>query len=154
MLDPLTASVAKFQLTAARRRLGPSRRSFVTAIWFQLTAARRRLDIGLPLLSFHGSRFNSQPPEGGWVAGCAVISPCRVSTHSRPKAAGPGRPSLPSRPSFQLTAARRRLAHSRPKAAGAVGFNSQPPEGGWDGAPDPNDKPEVSTHSRPKAAGI
>ena len=77
--------------------------------------------------------FNSQPPEGGWVAMVPlVLSP------------GP----------FQLTAARRRLApnsggnglgirvstHSRPKAAGHVIrlIYKNPP---------------VSTHSRPKAAG-
>ncbi len=77
--------------------------------------------------------FNSQPPEGGW---------------------GLGNPALVAAMKFQLTAARRRLAHlyadwmiyntvsthSRPKAAGTLAnranplqfcFNSQPPEGGW-----------------------
>ena len=77
-----------------------------------------------------------------------------VSTHSRPKAAGTKK-QRKNRPSmFQHTAARRRLVdeaqipaefmrvstHSRPKAAGSkrqyanagdVGFNTQPPEGGW-----------------------
>ena len=33
-------------------------------------------------------------------------------------------------------------------------FNTQPPEGGWDDKPKEDDKPKVSTHSRPKAAGI
>ena len=33
---------------------------------------------------------------------------------------------------FQLTAARRRLAHfARARRLGEIGFNSQPPEGGW-----------------------
>ena len=33
------------------------------------------------------------------------------------------------------------------------GFNTQPPEGGWDDKPKEDDKPKVSTHSRLKAAG-
>ena len=57
----------------------------------------------------------------------------RVSTHSRPKAAG-----------YAV------CSHAGRKAR----FNSQPPEGGWNPNPDPNDKPDVSTHSRPKAAGV
>ena len=55
-----------------------------------------------------------------------------VSTHSRPKAAG-RLPAPQSRvQSFQLTAARRRLA-SKPVAVTLCTncFNSQPPEGGW-----------------------
>ena len=55
-----------------------------------------------------------------------------VSTHSRPKAAGIV--------TFLIGAAKQVSTHSRPKAAGlaltlyeepSVGFNSQPPEGGW-----------------------
>ena len=123
------------------------------------------------------SRFNSQPPEGGWGSmsngTCKIIKfqltaarrrlgdfvtrhPPRgkVSTHSRPKAAGEGlgNPALVAA-MFQLTAARRRLAFfalfflemtmfqltaarrrldKRPRApARRRGFNSQPPEGGW-----------------------
>ena len=100
-------------------------------------------------------RFNTQPPEGGWVPprfGGARRH--RVSTHSRPKAAGslPPKACLPMW--FQHTAARRRLGgrkmwiifillvstHSRPKAAGA---------------PEQRQRfhKRVSTHSRPKAAG-
>ena len=52
--------------------------------------------------------------------------------------------------------------HSRPKAAGPVahysiaksGFNTQPPEGGCKGEVMTNMTKDVSTHSRPKAAGI
>ena len=52
--------------------------------------------------------------------------------------------------------------HSRPKAAGvlfitvlisAKGFNTQPPEGGWSQPGTSSDRLNVSTHSRPKAAG-
>ena len=33
-------------------------------------------------------------------------------------------------------------------------FNTQPPEGGWDTMEKRREKFEVSTHSRPKAAGF
>ena len=78
-------------------------------------------------------RFNSQPPEGGWLFAICALPAC-----------------LP----FQLTAARRRLdaydivkgalesvsTHSRPKAAGTAPIYDQV-------------RKVVSTHSRPKAAG-
>ena len=57
------------------------------------------------------ARFNSQPPEGGWLGyRAAPHEPLPVSTHSRPKAAGAG-------------GNRTRIiclvsTHSRPKAAG------------------------------------
>ena len=100
---------------------------------FQHTAARRRL---------------------GWMILSSSVSHL-VSTHSRPKAAG----------------------HPvRRKAIQSYSFNTQPPEGGWldsfisqietnkfqhtaarrrlaEDKPKKDDKPKVSTHSRPKAAG-
>ena len=60
---------------------------------------------------------------------------------------------------FQVTKV---STHSRPKAAGSfrVGgdasflcFNTQPPEGGWASKPCKSQSDLVSTHSRPKAAG-
>ena len=60
---------------------------------------------------------------------------------------------------FQVTKV---STHSRPKAAGSfrVGgdasflcFNTQPPEGGWAVGAIPRVCVTVSTHSRPKAAG-
>ena len=78
-----------------------------------------------------------------------------VSTHSRPKAAGYTHRSK--------TPTRRVSTHSRPKAAGCyitpflmvkLGFNTQPPEGGWRGFDSIiRLRACVSTHSRPKAAG-
>ena len=121
-----------FQLTAARRRLVAqsgaqqppiqvsthSRPKAAGRLFpsetklnkqFQLTAARRRLgQHAAPRQQHH--RFNSQPPEGGWVWDLFGKSYVCVSTHSRPKAAG----------------------HAEENGAGqAGGFNSQPPEGGW-----------------------
>ena len=56
---------------------------------------------------------------------------------------------------FQHTAARRRLVSNGLMAKGtALGFNTQPPEGGWgDGCSRLQVLNQVSTHSRPKAAG-
>ena len=146
----------RFQLTAARRRLGAAVVRVVAHLLFQLTAARRRLV----------DRY----------AVCAHAG--RVSTHSRPKAAGRCLSHLPAIPAVST--------HSRPKAAGLflskhwktiVCFNSQPPEGGWrsraaislsfncfNSQPpeggwqifqaDFGRRQTVSTHSRPKAAGL
>ena len=55
----------------------------------------------------------------------------RVSTHSRPKAAGGHKLHPLLALLFQLTAARRRLGKPLHAGAGGNGFNSQPPEGGW-----------------------
>ena len=108
-LDVL-ADVPWFQHTAARRRLvkpmenGLEFVSFNTQPpeggWlpfssntgapslFQHTAARRRLDSALRGKAGNQS-FNTQPPEGGWAERhCYTLLLGRVSTHSRPKAAG------------------------------------------------------------------
>ena len=98
---------------------------------FQHTAARRRLGlpIGKHLLC---RRFNTQPPEGGWGTPMQRVASSIVSTHSRPKAAGALRCSASRHPSFQHTAARRRLGL---RSASTVPVTI------------------VSTHSRLKAAG-
>ena len=103
-----------------------------------------------------GGRFNSQPPEGGWVL--------KIRKELRDGW-------------FQLTAARRRLAKRRGAINPTGRFNSQPPEGGWiiynkhyilihrfqlTAARRRLAMPplrgmgliRVSTHSRPKAAGL
>ena len=169
-----------FQHTAARRRLAVlaicENQQIQT---FQHTAARRRLDP-----CFHGARpkvdvsTHSRPKAAG-VSGLLVsVFPPVVSTHSRPKAAGKPCKQLiahyrcfntqppeggwlrfdhrhhrPQR--FQHTAARRRLAilikPKRPKqqfqhtaARRRLEASLLPPLVGF----------VVSTHSRPKAAGI
>ena len=99
--------------------------------------------------------FNTQPPEGGWAwEKLDKHKLDMVSTHSRPKAAGPASAYSPNRHcGFQHTAARRRLglrsiagvaisrfqhtaARRRLDSISAVNtfdksFNTQPPEGGW-----------------------
>ena len=125
-------------------------------VWvFQHTAARRRLAKRQGKSTAVVS-FNTQPPEGGWLRSCrdSNISACfntqppeggwklfriikwifKVSTHSRPKAAGKHWSINGHFKRFQHTAARRRLdgltqqnvaditvsTHSRPKAAGGA----------------------------------
>ena len=77
-------------------------------------------------------RFNTQPPEGGWHHIQPFDTLQRVSTRSRPKAAGW---KVCNTFFFENVSTR-----SRPKAAGAAtkkhrsaceSFNTQPPEGGW-----------------------
>ena len=124
-------------------------------LWlFQHTAARRRLAC-VGSRSHASFSFNTQPPEGGWpfnhdfravysgfqhTAARRRLVPAlgyrlgvtKVSTHSRPKAAG-----LPIRPTNPCA---RVSTHSRPKAAGLPAGNNR-------------GRNSVSTHSRPKAAG-
>ena len=122
-----------FQHTAARRRLENLIPSTALPLTFQHTAARRRL-VFKSSIAFCSSCFNTQPPEGGWVLKLfGERFNLRVSTHSRPKAAGLRH--------FLLRCRLRVSTHSRPKAAGFSDglclalrrrFNTQPPEGGWD----------------------
>ena len=102
----------KFQLTAARRRLG-HKIITIRSDKFVSTHSRPKAAGFLILPMFPASfRFNSQPPEGGWRG-------------RKPRRRNADR--------FQLTAARRRLGGARLVAATSFrSFNSQPPEGGWD----------------------
>ena len=98
---------------------------------FQLTAARRRLDKPMPAItSPYG--FNSQPPEGGWLHH-AAIRRCGMGFNSQPPEGGwlSGWSAKPAQPTFQLTAARRRLGRLHINRHFPGSFNSQPPEGGW-----------------------
>ena len=56
-----------FQLTAARRRLAFWDKLNQMLQKFQLTAARRRLAGLIGRLTMLKKCFNSQPPEGGWT---------------------------------------------------------------------------------------
>ena len=122
-----------FQHTAARRRLDHLAHFIAVFSMFQHTAARRRLGRPLYLLPMYDTvsthsrpkaagamvtcstckykRFNTQPPEGGWISLTASSRKAvSVSTHSRPKAAGSHHVNL----LVDLGVS----THSRPKAAG------------------------------------
>ncbi len=149
---------------------------FLRSRVFQHTAARRRLDFRR-VVAKHSCRVSthSRPKAAGDNAissGAAII----VSTHSRPKAAGAAivRPLI--LPKFQHTAARRRLDNELgmpiPKSqfqhtaarrrlgpidealldSLLVSTHSRPKAAGVDGQPF-DLSAAVSTHSRPKAAG-
>ena len=134
---------------------GKSTPDIILGIRFQHTAARRRLEtVAKEYLNLSPVSTHSRPKAAGALARISS-SNYHVSTHSRPKAAG----RLSVQPKLRTDVS----THSRPKAAGGtsprpqyqrLGFNTQPPEGGW---PCRNNPPSgnarVSTHSRPKAAG-
>ena len=101
---------------------------------FQLTAARRRLE-SPPAMGIKRTGFNSQPPEGGWAGGLSNRKTSNSRFNSQPPEGG--------------------WKYSPGASKTSKGFNSQPPEGGWRGVnPDVVQTQDVSTHSRPKAAGV
>ena len=149
------ARIRAFQHTAARRRLARPRQAGTAEAGFNTQPPeggwRNR-----PPESAIRAGFNTQPPEGGWAATPAACG-CHqaVSTHSRPKAAGCAGSQLSTRPWFQHTAARRRLGQHRrfgrrgrqfQHTAARRRLGSQRAAG--------RRVRRVSTHSRPKAAGI
>ena len=121
--------------------------------------------------------FNTQPPEGGWISQIQKFTGIRkVSTHSRPKAAGPSCCTRQTAGLFQHTAARRRLdleadgvgvvdlfqhTAARRRLDGVVGLGNDKPLFQHTAARrrlalhagSPLRYRKVSTHSRPKAAG-
>ncbi|EGV37131.1 hypothetical protein l13_04430 [Neisseria weaveri ATCC 51223] len=98
--------------------------------------------------------FNTQPPEGGWDTKAQAAEESAVSTHSRPKAAVLRQACRQMMWRFQHTAARRRLIGNGAGFCCGNCFNTQPPEGGCIASPGYQWPDSVSTHSRPKAAGI
>ena len=121
----------KFQHTAARRRLGWKlvRRFLLSG--FQHTAARRRLGFNAHAYCFSITVSTHSRPKAAGPRRIRLHPKQLVSTHSRPKAAGitPATSYVAYR--FQHTAARRRLAVSTYLGVPTVSFNTQPPEGGW-----------------------
>ena len=146
-----------FQHTAARRRLGKPSRLSAHHTLFQHTAARRRLELQFDrtfiLIMFQHTAARRRLVQTNDETGHSN----RVSTHSRPKAAGADNLDLPRiKHLFQHTAARRRLGYSFLNSLSVlIRFNTQPPEGGWSRTIIfPQSIHLVSTHSRPKAAGF
>ena len=167
-----------FQHTAARRRLEKQKPTSTANIKFQHTAARRRLDMmgfdmaGALQVSTHSRpkaagirfhinnrryrRFNTQPPEGGWPF-IELTSHWLDCFNTQPPEGGWNAATTAAIPitRFQHTAARRRLDQQAKCQMVQRRFNTQPPEGGWRFITEkPSSICSVSTHSRPKAAGV
>ena len=97
---------------------------------FQHTAARRRLDCGAGSNKTFGS-FNTQPPEGGcFLAAHKACNETFQHTAARRRLLSEQDIKFPEL-EFQHTAARRRLGLTQMVLLGSLGFNTQPPEGGW-----------------------
>ena len=100
-------------------------------------------------------RFNTQPPEGGWPSFIIKTTFTYGFNTQPPEGGWSSLGNLLSCISmFQHTAARRRLESKTLLLLPYPCFNTQPPEGGWDGLDlSADNETIVSTHSRPKAAG-
>ena len=139
-----------FQHTAARRRLYKLDQCPLWHSCFNTQPPEGGCLTNLYILSLIRC-FNTQPPEGGWAA-----TKFRVRYYKFQHTAA--RRRLGSARSSSLKW--RVSTHSRPKAAGLLvggrvllgSFNTQPPEGGCRHEGASTVAPPVSTHSRPKAA--
>ena len=123
--------------------------------WFQHTAARRRLETFFELFRLNGC-FNTQPPEGGWNSIFINVNITK-SFNTQPPEGGWN--------SIFINVNITKSFNTQPPEGGWFVitlhtidhqcFNTQPPEGGW-----PSKLRQgvaalgVSTHSRPKAAGL
>ena len=143
-----------FQHTAARRRLAKRREADDSPDNFNTQPPEGGWHGRAFLLHELGDNFNTQPPEGGWCGTYRLFPVIKISTHSRPKAAGTA--SIISLLMQDIS------THSRPKAAGAGEEAAHGVEGFQHTAArrrlgfPPHlfrHPPTISTHSRPKAAG-
>ena len=121
---------------------------------FQHTAARRRLPKRTTALHPRLG-FNTQPPEGGcpWFKLAMHDDGMFQHTAARRRLSRL-LPLTCALAMFQHTAARRRLVNLVVFLTPVICFNTQPPEGGWRLQNELIDPLIVSTHSRPKAAGL
>ena len=157
-LCKLLTLMTMFQHTAARRRLALRNSCLYN---YLIVSTHSRPKAAGKLLANRATnilRFNTQPPEGGWMTPYNVDDIVLVFQHTAARRRlGPLVCLAVASYQFQHTAARRRLVdcvrgqaifrvvstHSRPKAAGFTHarsctdyrcFNTQPPEGGWQDA--------------------
>ena len=121
----------RFQLTAARRRLGPPKciPKYAQSISTH-SRAKAAGYLGLSKQRFPFISTHSRAKAAGHAT-FSILDHKIISTHSRAKAAGStGRRWLDGL-TFQLTAARRRLVKKSITSRPSHHFNSQPREGGW-----------------------
>ena len=132
-LRTIAKKINEFQHTAARRRLDFKYRSASSIVVLQHTAAVWGVYCGFMYSVFLACL---QHTAAVWGLAAAAVSSVSLVL-------------------FQHTAARRRLVRQvSTLSLNYTSFNTQPPEGGWGGAFPICEKLQVSTHSRPKAAGL
>ena len=146
-----------FQHTAARRWLEFEKLAFnYLVLGFQHTAARRWLAACRADHRHAQNRFNTQPPEGGW--NCAAIQARRkLCFNTQPPEGGwSGRCRYsPVSLGFNTQPPEGGWCWTAPVSYRDTSFNTQPPEGGWLGNFLFSHYAQVvSTHSRPKVAGL
>ena len=121
---------------------------------FQHTAARRRLDVVQLILHTYQS-FNTQPPEGGWTKRKRWrlrIKPFQHTAARRRLVVIHNVAAVNA--GFQHTAARRRLAVVPPRLCFLTWFQHTAARRRLADLQETVERyQEVSTHSRPKAAG-
>ena len=130
---PALVAYRMFQHTAARRRLESDYDLIHKGLMFQHTAARRRLVVfGVRMIKRLMFQHTAARRRLAWCVEATYQQLC-VSTHSRPKAAG----NFVIRPDGSAecvsTHSRPKAAGNLPssRALAAICFNTQPPEGGW-----------------------
>ena len=146
----------RFQHTAARRRLEPTLSGVRIHDPFQHTAARRRLGRHERLDDVPVARFNTQPPEGGWFS-MPFVGCFQTGFNTQPPEGGWGHMRLRKNfmRVFQHTAARRRLAADLYKPKAFLSFQHTAARRRLGSQRTGKYYPlPVSTHSRPKAAGL
>ena len=142
-----------FQHTATRRWLDAPLRCDIAACQFQHTATRRWLGSKEVLMEKLFSRFNTQPPEGGWPTCSGSSSNWPVSTHSHPKVAGAHFSGFSLVCWFQHTATRRWLVSFNLVMKGHIMFQHTATRRWLGFGVDDDAVRAVSTHSHPKVAG-
>ena len=145
-----------FQHTAARRRLGCVRDGGGQGGRVSTHSRPKAAGLSAQLKANPTKSFNTQPPEGGWATADLPMPPLPCFNTQPPEGGWDANSNgINDSWEFQHTAARRRLVMRIHRGSSIKsGFNTQPPEGGW-ALPSIFVEPySVSTHSRPKAAGV
>ena len=81
----------RFSLVSTHSRLKAAGNLHLHPLLYQIVSTHSRLKAAgaNAVLEVSGvNRFNTQPPEGGWLAAVVIAPSFSVSTHSRLKAAG------------------------------------------------------------------
>ena len=121
-----------FQHTAARRRLAAIGAIPRVCVTVSTHSRPKAAGTTVDRKDVQQICFNTQPPEGGWYQYRSTMGNISSFNTQPPEGGWGGDPTL---------------------KGGSRSFNTQPPEGGWMARAGKRRDRQVSTHSRPKAAG-